>query len=56
MVIGVSASDSTTTTSFGLRPLRFLGADKIATMTLSNVAGSVSYGSLSLDFQLRDLS
>ena len=24
-------------------------------MTLSNVAGSVSYGSLSLDFQLRDL-
>lgn len=30
-------------------------ADKIATMTLSNVAGSVSYGSLALDFQLRDL-
>ena len=43
--------------TFGNRYSGFLtfDADKIATMTLSNVAGSVSYGSLSLDFQLRDL-
>lgn len=44
-------------TSFGNRYGGFLtfDAEKVATMTLSNVAGSVSYGTLSLDFQLRDL-
>ena len=44
-------------TSFGNRYGGFLtfDAEKIATLTLSNVAGSISYGTLSLDFQLRDL-